>query len=500
MPSFGRAGAAFKGEDASAVIEVRPVLFIVGILLSTLAVAMVLPAIADLAAGNAEWQVFLASAGLTLFVGIGLMLMTRSADIAINVRQAFVLTTVSWVALTMFAALPFTFSSLELSYTDAFFEAMSGITTTGATVIVGLDRAPPGILLWRALLQWLGGIGIVVMAVAVLPMMRVGGMQLFRTESSDRSEKVLPRAAQIAGGIGSVYLFITLACAAAYWLGGMTGFDAVAHAMTTIATGGFATSDQSFRIFGNASIEWSAVVFMLLGSLPFVLYLQVARGRPMALLRDSQVRWFLGVVAVAVATVALLYIPVSDLEPGEAFRLAMFHTVSIITGTGYAISPYDTWGGFAVVILFMAMFIGGCAGSATCGIKIFRFQVLYATATSHMRRLIQPHGVFIPYYNRRPITDEIALSVMSFFFFYVFVFVVMALLLGIIGLDFLTALSGAAATLSNVGPGLGPVIGPEGTYTTLPSAAKWVLATGMLLGRLELFTVLVMLAPAFWRA
>jgi len=482
------------------VIELRPVLFIIGMLLSILAGAMVLPAIVDLAAGNPEWQVFLVSAGLTLFVGIGLMLMTRSAEITINVRQAFVLTTLSWVTLTMFAALPFTFNSLGLSYTDAFFEAMSGITTTGSTVIVGLDRAPPGILLWRALLQWLGGIGIVVMAVAVLPMMRVGGMQLFRTESSDRSEKVLPRATQIAGAIGSIYLLLTLIAAGAYRLAGMSGFDAVAHAMTTIATGGFSTSDQSLRAFDSPAIEWIAVVFMLLGSLPFVLYLQVARGRPMALLRDSQVRWFLGVVIVAVAIVALLFTATSDIDTSQAIRLAVFNTISIITGTGYATAAFDNWGGFAVTIFFLAMFIGGCAGSTTCGIKIFRFQVLYATARAHMKRLVQPHGVFIPYYNRRPITDEVALSVMSFFFFYVFVFVILAVSLGVLGLDFLTALSGAATAISNVGPGLGPVIGPEGTFATLPAGAKWVLSAGMLLGRLELFTVLVMLAPGFWRA
>ena len=270
--------------------------------------------------------------------------------------------------------------------------------------------------------------------------------------------------------------------------------------LTTIATGGFSTSDQSLRAFDNPSVEWVAVAFMLLGSLPFVLYLQVARGRPMALLGDSQVRWFLGVVIVAVVIVALLFSATSDIDIGQAIRLAVFNTVSIITGTGYATAAFDNWGGFAVTIFFLAMFIGGCAGSTTCGIKIFRFQVLYATAAAHMKRLVQPHGVFIPYYNRRPITDEVALSVMSFFFFYVFVFVILAVSLGVLGLDFLTALSGAATAISNVGPGLGPVIGPEGTFATLPAGAKWVLSAGMLLGRLELFTVLVMLAPGFWRA
>ena len=482
------------------MFDLRPILYIVGLLLTTLSLAMTLPAIADAATGHADWQVFLASAGLTLFVGVALVLTTRTADTRVGVRQAFLLTTLSWVTTAAFAALPFTFAGLGLSYTDAFFEAMSGLTTTGSTVIVGLDNAPPGILLWRALLQWLGGIGIIVMAVAVLPMLRVGGMQLFRTESSDQSEKVLPRATQLAGAIGSIYFALTAVCTAAYFIAGMGGFDAMAHAMTTIATGGFSTTDGSLGRFDDAGVEWVAVVFMLVGSLPFVLYLQVVRGRPMALLSDQQVHWFLGVVAVIVAVVTLLFAATSDNSFWAAIRPSAFNAVSIITGTGYATAAFDTWGGFAVTIFFLAMFVGGCAGSTTCGIKIFRFQVLYATAAAHVSRLLHPHGVFIPHYNRRPISDEVALSVMSFFFFYVLVFVVLAVLLGITGLDFLTALSGAATAISNVGPGLGPIIGPDGSFAPLSAAAKWILSAGMLLGRLELFTILVLVVPAFWRA
>ncbi len=482
------------------MFDFRPILHIVGILLTTLSVAMTIPAIADAVAGNPDWQVFLASAGLTLFVGGALVLMTRTNDARIGVRQAFLLTTLSWVTMATFAALPFTFAGLGLSYTDAFFEAMSGLTTTGSTVIVGLDSAPPGILLWRALLQWLGGIGIIVMAVAVLPMLRVGGMQLFRTESSDQSEKVLPRATQLAGAIGSMYFALTALCALAYWIAGMTGFAAIAHAMTTIATGGFSTFDGSLAHLDKAAVEWVAVVFMIVGSLPFVLYLQVVRGRPMALLSDQQVHWFLGVVVAIVAAVTVLFTITNDVSAWHAVRVATFNAVSVITGTGYATAAFDTWGGFAVTIFFLAMFVGGCAGSTTCGIKIFRFQVLYATAAAHVSRLLHPHGVFIPYYNRRPITDEVALSVMSFFFFYVLVFVVLSVLLGVTGLDFITALSGAATAISNVGPGLGPVIGPEGSFAPLTNFAKWVLSAGMLLGRLELFTILVLVVPAFWRS
>ena len=481
------------------MLDFRPILFILGLLLTTLALAMSLPALVDAATGHADWQVFLASAGLTLFIGVSLILTMRGGDMAIGIREAFVLTIGSWLGVTLFASLPFVFAELNLSFADAFFEAMSGITTTGATVIVNLDAAPPGILLWRALLQWLGGIGIIVTAVAMLPMLKVGGMQLFRMESSDTTDKVLPRAAQIATAIGAIYFILTAICAIAYWAAGMPGFDAVAHAMTTIATGGFSTSDDSLAAFATPGIEWIAVVFMIVGSLPFVLYLQAVRGRPMSLFRDSQVRWFLSLVLALVIIVVLILLLTQDFSSAQSLRLSAFNTISILTGTGYSTAAFDNWGPFALTIFFLIMFIGGCAGSTTCGIKIFRFQILYETATAQIRRLVQPHGIFIPYYNRSPITDEVSMSVMSFFFFYVLVFIALALGLSALGLDFLTALSGAATAISNVGPGLGPEIGPNGTFTNLPDAAKWLLSAGMLLGRLELFTILVLFAPAFWK-
>jgi trk system potassium uptake protein TrkH len=481
------------------VLNFRPILFILGILLTTLSIAMVLPALVDAAMGNLDWQVFLASAGLTLFIGVSLILTTRGGGMQIGIREAFILTTTSWLGLTVFAALPFVFAGLNLSFADAFFEAMSGITTTGSTVIIGLDSAPPGILLWRALLQWLGGIGIIVTAVAVLPMLQVGGMQIFRLESSDTSEKVLPRAAQTSTAIGSIYLFLTLVCALGYWIAGMPGFDAIAHAMTTIATGGFSTSDASIGIFDNAAVDIIAIVFMIVGSLPFVLYLQATRGRPGGLFHDSQVRWFLAIVLALIVIVSALLYLTQDLPIGQSVRLAAFNGVSILTGTGYANAAFDGWGTFALILFFIIMFIGGCAGSTTCGIKIFRFQVLYAVASMQIKRLLQPHGVFIPYYNRNPVTEDIALSVLGFVFFYILVFILLSLGLSLQGLDFLTSISGAATAISNVGPGLGPTIGPSGTFADLPDAAKWMLSAGMLLGRLELFTVLVILTPAFWR-
>jgi len=460
---------------------------------------MFVPAAADLAVGNQEWQVFATGAALTLIIGVMLVLTTRNNVRNLSLRQAFVLTTLSWVLMPGVAALPFVFADLGLSYTDAFFEAMSGLTTTGSTVIIGLDQTKPGILLWRALLQWLGGIGIIAMAISILPLLQVGGMQLFRMESSDTSDKVMPRAAQIVTAIAVIYVGLTLLCSLIYWLFGMSGFDAMAHAMTTIATGGFSTHDASLGFFGDARIDMTATCFMLIGSLPFVLYLQVIRGRPTGLLRDSQVRWFLVIVTLGVGSVTLWLLRFEHNDIPVAMQLAAFNVVSVITGTGYSTVDFSAWGSFPLALLFFLMFVGGCAGSTTCGIKVFRFQVLYATARCQMRRLLQPHGVFIPYYNKRPIPEEVTTSVMGFFFLYVVAFGFIAVGLGMLGLDFLTAASGAATAISNVGPGLGPVIGPSSTFANLPDTAKWLLSLGMLLGRLELFTVLVLLLPSFWR-
>ena len=480
-------------------MDFRPIFLVVGALLTTLAAGMAIPVIADASAGNPDWQVFAVSAGVTLFIGVSMTLTSRAGGLRLTVRQAFVMTTLSWLAVAFFGALPFAFSELNLTFTDAFFESMSGITTTGSTVITGLDTAPPGILLWRALLQWLGGIGIIVMAVAVLPMLRVGGMQLFRMESSDQAEKALPRAAQIATAIGVIYLVLTVAWAGAYWLAGMSGFDAVAHSMTTIATGGFSTSDGSLGHFDSSLIDTIATVGMLVGSLPFLLYLKMVQGEPGALLRDTQVQWFAAIVGVAVTMiVAWLWVD-KGMSLGGGLRYATFNVVSIITGTGYTTTDYTLWGSFATPVFFFIMFIGGCAGSTTCGIKIFRFQVLYAAARTQIHHLVQPHGVFIPYYNRRPIPDEVIVSVLSFFFVFGICFALLAMGLGMLGLDYLTAVSSAATAISNVGPALGPIVGPSGTFQTLPDGAKWLMSAGMLLGRLELFTILVLFSRAFWR-
>ena len=479
--------------------DYRAVFLVNGLLLLILGVAMLVPALLDARVGHPDWQVFLAAAFLTGFVGAGLSIICWGSGGELHLRQAFVLTTSIWVVTPTFAALPFAFSDLDLSYTDAFFEAMSGITTTGSTVISGLENAPPGILIWRALLQWMGGIGIIVTAVAILPLLQVGGMQLFRMESSDASEKVLPRTAQIAGTISIIYLSLSLFCALVYWAAGMPPFDAAAHAMTTIATGGFSTSDASIGVYDSALIDYTATAFLIIGSLPFLLYFQVIRGRPLALWRDSQVRWFFAILFTAITGMTLWQVGGNDVAMGEALRLTIFNITSILTGTGYTTDDYGQWGGFAVVMFFFVIFVGGCAGSTSCGIKIFRFQVLYAAARTQMGRLLQPHGVFVANFNHRPIPESVMDSVMSFFFLFALSFAVLAVALSLMGLDFLTAVSGAATAIANVGPGLGSVIGPSGTFAPLPDMAKWLLAAGMLLGRLELLTVMVLFTRTFWR-
>lgn len=481
------------------MLDVRPVLYANGVLVALLGGAMLIPMVVDLVTGNPDWEIFGITALITASLGGMLAFGNRGAEDQLGLRQAFLLTTLAWILLPAVAALPFSFSELRLSFTDAFFEAMSGLSTTGSTVIEGLDHLSAGLLIWRSILQWLGGIGIVVMAVAILPMLQIGGMQLFRMESSDTSEKILPRAAQISGAITGLYIALTALCALLLALVGLPFFDAVAHAMTTIATGGFSTKDGSVGHFNLWQADAVITLFMILGSLPFVLYLQVLRGRPVMLWRDEQARHFLLFVALLIAMGTLWLVVLQDFSLAGALRYASFNLVSILTGTGYATAVYDSWSGFAASLFFLLMFVGGCAGSTSCGIKIFRFQVLFKSLQAWTRRSIHPNGVFIPRYNGRPLGRDVSESVLSFLVFFAVAFFVLAFALMLTGIDWITAMSGAGTALANVGPGLGEIIGPAGNFKPLPDSAKWLLTIGMLLGRLELFTVLVLLTPTFWR-
>lgn len=454
--------------------------------------------LADIYFGYDDWKVFFVCIIITAFFGGALVLSTAGYKFHMNTREAFLVTNSTWIFLPAFGALPFWLSSLDMSITDSFFEAMSGITTTGSTVITGLDYTPAGILLWRAILQWLGGIGIIIMAMSVLPFLKVGGMQIFKTEMSE-DEKALPRTAQLANSIAVIYVVLTIICALCYMLAGMEMFDAIAHSMTTIATGGFSTFDTSFSHYHSVGAETVAIIFMTVGGIPFVLYLKAVRGNLRPLFTDSQVRWFLSILAIAIAvTTSYLYIQ-QDMSLGESLRRSSFNIISIMTGTGYGSGDYNQWGGFVVSMFFFLMVVGGCAGSTSCGIKVFRFQVLHAVTNVQLNKLLHPNGVFIPHYNGRPMPKDVPSAVMGFFFVYALGFSFLAIALSYVGLDFITAMSGAATAISNVGPGLGPIIGPTGTFQPLPDSAKWILSLGMFLGRLELFTILVMLSPHFWK-
>ncbi len=479
------------------MIDLRPIFYVLGIILTFFSGAMIFPITADLITANPDWQVFTLSMFVTAFIGAMLILTNRGHDFQLNIRQTFLLTNLTWAVLSLFGAMPFFLSNLNLSVTDAIFESISGITTTGSTILTGLETLPAGILLWRSMLQWLGGIGVIVMAMSVLPFLKVGGMQLFLTESSE-SEKAMPRAAQMAGYIAVIYSIFTLICMFAYNIAGMTAFDALCHAMTTIATGGFSTADSSLAYFSQTDIEFVAMTFMIIGSLPFVLYLRAIRGNIKPLFRDHQVHVFLGILIIAIGFMTFYLQETQALTTFKAFRMAAFNLVSITTGTGYATADFYHWGVLPVTIFFFLMFVGGCAGSTTCGMKVFRFQVLYNVAKVQIRSLVYPNAIFTPYYNGRPIPADVPSAVTSFFYVFVLSYALLVILLASTGVDLITALSGAATAISNVGPGLGNTIGPSGTFQSLPHQAKWILCFGMFLGRLELFTVLVLLSRKFW--
>ena len=481
-------------------MPLSPVLHILGMLLSLLAGTMTIPAAIDYIYGYDDWTAFIAAGAITLFFGFGLLLSTRiRAHEHMGLRQAFLLTNAAWISIGVFGALPFLLANTGMSLTNAIFESVSGITTTGSTVIPVIETMSPGILMWRALLQWLGGIGIIVMALAVLPMLSIGGMQLFKTESYETPDKVVPRAAELAGGIFFVYGGLTLLWTMMLAFAGMPFFDAITHAMTTLATGGFSTRTESIGAFDSAAVEWVVVFGMIVGSLPFAHYLALTRGGWKNLRKDPQVRWFLSLVFAFALIITWQLISTQDKSLFEGIRLSVFNTVSIMTGTGYGSANFSAWGGGVTALLFLSMFIGGCAGSTTCGIKMFRLQVLAANARIQLSKLLRPHAVVIPYFNKKPIPESVTDAVMGFFYLYILCFVVIAACLGLTGLDIETALSGAATAISNVGPGLGEQIGPSGNFDGLSPAAKWIMCAGMVIGRLELFTVLVMLVPGFWR-
>lgn len=481
------------------MIDLRPIAAVLGVLLAILGTTMMIPALVDLVAGQPDFIVYVGSAAVTVFVGLSLWLSGRSGAVEkLDLRQAFLLTTLSWVVLSGFAAIPFMWAQTHLTFTDAYFEAMSGLTTTGATVVSNLDTRPPGVLIWRAFLHWYGGIGIIVLAIAFLPMLQVGGMQLFRSESSEKSEKLLPRAAQMAKSILGTYLVLSLLCAITYMFCGMSAFDAVAHAMSTISTGGFSTHDASLGYFKSAAIDYAAIVFMLAGSLPFVLYVRVLAGDFSRLVANTEVRLFFCLVA-GFTFIGFFEEVRGGIAHGEtALRWALFNVVSIMSTTGFVTVDYTNWGPPTDALYFILLFLGACTGSTAGGLKTFRLAIVGSALVQHLKRIVYPRGVFPVRYGGAPISDEVVTSVLSFVFLYLTCFMAIGIAVNALGFDLATSFSAAVTAVANVGPGIGQVIGPAMNFSALPDHVIWLLSFGMLLGRLELFTVLVLFLPRFW--
>ena len=477
----------------------KTIFFIIGILLIILGLFMLVPySIQSLLDENSHS--FLASSFITIFVGVLFVLTNLQSEYKLNLKQTFLFSTLAWIAIAIFGSIPFMLSNLNFSLSDAFFERMSGITTTGSTIITNLDSTPKSILLWRAIMQWLGGIGIIVMAIIVFPLLKVGGMQLFKVESPDNPEKILPRTIEIASIIISTYLVLTISCAFFYWISGMKIFDSIAHSMTTIATGGFSTHNESIGFFKNPNIEIISTIFIILGSIPFISYLKFVKGNKKIFFQDVQIK---GLIYLLIGSIFIMFFYLFFNIEGqlvvERLRIASFNVVSILSGTGYVTDDFSLWGKFPLIFFLFLMFIGGCAGSTACGIKIFRFQMLFLFLNNQIKKLFYPNSVFIVKYNKQKISDEFMKSIIIFVFAYLFLFILIAMLLSITGLDFLSAVSGAATSISNVGPGLGEMIGPNGNFKEIPEISKWILSLGMLLGRLELFAVLILFFPSFWK-
>ncbi|ODN69623.1 TrkH family potassium uptake protein [Methylobrevis pamukkalensis] len=480
------------------VIDFRPVLFIIGVLTSTFGPLLLLCALVDLAAGNPDWQTFVITAMLVMGCGVLLSVAHWGAPLKLSLRQGFMLTVLSWVALSLVGALPLYFSDYGISFTDAVFESVSGITTTGSTVLVGLDDMAPGLLMWRGLLNWVGGLGVIAMGIILLPFLRISGMQLFKMESSDVGNKATARIVDMVRQIAFVYVGFTAASVMLLLLGGVSFLDAVVHSFAAIATGGFSTHDASIGWFQSYYVEAVLVTGMLIGSLTFPLMIQVFHGRPRLLFTDEQTVFYLKLIAFVVFVVSFWRIASTDEEPLAIIWSSLFNIVSVISTTGFVSEDYVSWGAFPETVFIMITLFGGCTGSTSGGLKAFRLLILLKVMHNQLLTRLQPHRVVRVTYGDRVVDDEVIRSISAFVWMTLFAVGVFTVLLSSTGLDFVTSLSSVMQAIANVGPGIGPVVGPAGNFSSLPDLAKWVLSFCMLLGRLEIVVVIVVLLPSYW--
>ena len=455
-------------------------------------VLMLIPAAADLMTQNVLFNPFMLASLFTMLTGLFIYLLTPNETIPLRPKEMFLTTTLMWVLYALFSSLPFYLPPHDMTLVDAFFESMSGLTGTGATILNNLESETAGILLWRSLTQWLGGIGIIVVALVVLPKLQIGGMQLFATESGALSERINPTMRQSIRDILIYFVFLSVLCALCLWLAGMSPFDAINHAMTTLSTGGFSTHDAGIMYFQKPSILWTLIVFMIMGGLPLVLGPHLFHRRWDMIRNNVQILTFFKALCLAV----LLLIPIVGVNK---IQHIIFQAVSILTTTGFVASPYGAWGAFATTLFLFLLGCGACTGSTSGGIKMFRFAIIGRILSAKMKSLIKPYAVFIPRYGNRTIDADIASGVLFFLSLFFLTFILATLALSFLGLDYITALSGALSCVSNVGPALGNVIGPDRTYADLPDAAKWILSCVMLAGRLEFTSIVVLFLPFLWR-
>ncbi|MDY0240757.1 MAG: TrkH family potassium uptake protein [Rhodospirillaceae bacterium] len=478
--------------------DIRPIVFITGIVLTLLAAAMLVPALVDFLSGHPDGRVFLAAAAASAFLGLLLALSSHAPITGFGNRQVFLLTLCIWVAAALAASLPFAFSERDLSFADAVFEATSGVTATGSSVLHGLNGLSPGLLLWRSMLQWIGGAGILIVAVMVLPPLNIGGMELFRLETALSSPRVVPRAVKVAAHLIGLYAVLSAILVLALRLAGMDWFQALLYAMSTISCGGFSTSDGGFGVLGTPALEWVILMGMAVGGAPFIVFLNLARRRWAEAGSDSQLRFYVGVILSAALILSAWLAAVGQSTPGNAIRQGLFAAISAITGTGYAPHGFAIAGGFPILLLFLLAFAGGCAGSTAGGFKLFRVRILFAATRHMMARLLRPNAISSLKYDGRSVPDRVTDSVLGYLFVAILSLIGLALMLALLGLDAATALSMAVSALANLGPGLMQAGIPLGSYAELPEAGKVLLAAGMLFGRLEMLMILVLFARAFW--
>jgi trk system potassium uptake protein len=481
------------------MVDFRPVAYVIGRILIVLAILMLAPAVIDWRAGLDNGAAFAAAAAITGVVGGAVTLATsNSLGRALDTRQAYLLTACIWFVVPAFGGLPFYIGAPGLSLQNAYFEAVSGITTTGASVISGLESLPTGVKLWRGMLNWLGGLGIAFIAMIFLPLMRIGGMQFFRTEGFDTFGKALPRATDIARQLLLVYSMLTVLIMAVYSILGMPPVEAIVHGMTTVATGGFSTNDSSFSGYGR-SIQYAAAVFMFLASLPFIRYVQLVNGTSGPLWRDVQARAYFRWLMTAVMMATVFRITTSGTSWETAFRESLFNLTSVMSSTGFGAGSFPGWGAFVLVIAYVVGVIGACSGSTAAGLSVFRVQVAFAALIREVRRIGSPSSVDPIRYDSRPVTDDVLNALILFLSSFILILGVMSVAMTLLGVDTVSALFAVWTTLGNVGYGFGPLVERTGTFIDFPPGAIAIMTLCMILGRLGILAVLVLVLPGFWR-